>query len=489
MPIVEIASLESEDLSIVVVHWHDDRAPSVFSPFSGRRVKAAYFLSEQSVFCFSEKGEAGLFHPGDGREIRCVSTGFRPVFSDSIALRYSPYVIVHDSLHLLLVHKSTLEFLLFDAMSLVYGIEPNGKRPNVSSFGTDLSSLKLRWMVERDDGILIGSFVCHKEFGVYRLDPSDWSVQSEHADSAAFCPVHNPLRWFSPSGRKALRFGFGLLPADSGGQPVLADAEPLHFPHPDCRQDGLLRFGAILQLWQTWPVRFESQIVVLMEPHSGKPEHRDLLVRRAMNGDWDGSPASVSSANPGWAPVGDIEADRELDWLFMSRSHRIGSAGWQPDEEAFWVSFNHSVFRRVSVDGELSPLVLVDRWRTPGQPLMNINSLNMAFEFTEDGSATAGNERIGYVRLPKVEFASPTELVRISESQDGFRPGVKQRDPLLSAHILSRARWVSSHRLYIDDVDCKSVAHTLSKLAEDIEIDFGGMLRNDRLLFQFICGE
>lgn len=122
----------------------------------------------------------------------------------------------------------------------------------------------------------------------------------------------------------------------------------------------------------------------------------------------------------GAEPFLELKKAAPLDKAMRKKAHSLSQLHsmiwqvlWEPDETAFWIRSGQNTIRRVSIDGELSPIVTFERWQN--------SSGKIELSWRPDGALGLGSHESGYTCLIKngATWAYPSRP--LSKKEDNYR--------------------------------------------------------------------
>ncbi len=315
-------------------------------------------------------------------------------------------------------------------------------------------------------------------YAICHIDRADWTLSA-----APIATTSGKWLWFSPSKRFALARHVRTIVYDDGIEkktPFGLGKRSMR--HRDAPADGRLRFSRALELWKTEPPELRAVLVVQMDAIQAVI---DPVTRKPVPGAWvrfaqQSAERPAENVAPNWTPTKRElleHPERQLWAMLHDRMNNLSDVAWEPDEAGFWTQFWSGStkmvrFRRVGVDGSLSPMFAFARFRDTGK------NVRQDFAGFADGLRLAIRTVVGhvYVRRAWCDDVGPFRL--ITESEDGFEPnagGTVPSNPPLEQ--LERA--LGPTRAYVVAVATFSrdvVASVLTELAQQVRARFGELV-------------
>lgn len=180
------------------------------------------------------------------------------------------------------------------------------------------------------------------------------------------------LRWFSPDGRRVLRHHLGSIlrvGAPKRGWMWPFSASEAALSHPDAVADDVPRYGLVLDVYLTDPLRFEKRLVTRLVTGEDVVNHRlksgwkradcdrGMVVIDALADavDYRRSQMLFAASTDRAAPPRPSLQDPDLHAGFLLRM--LTEVAWEPGSAGLEVSFADGLQRRVGLDGAVGPLV------------------------------------------------------------------------------------------------------------------------------------
>ncbi len=478
-------------------------------PFKGEQVEAAAPLNEREVLAAGSDGSLAVCDASTGQVLRRAKS----------EERFPKLRVLRGGQRFLLLSQYKLWVWCSDPLELETQFNGWVRRSNRWQLydsspppaGEDKSVLE-RWREERralefqqlglnpesfrecaDGKLLIGRYFdlpsgSSPSYGIYRIDPSDWSLEPFILPETQ-AGILNYFRGFSPSGRYAIRSDYLALPYTNGRRGLkgllgLGSGDGSE-AHRDAKWDGKLRFGQTLELWD-----LAGEPKIAQRPMVRMIEHGHMRGNTLGDG-FVGEDRLLSLAEQieriHNSPNGTTELARWFD-LPVSRSLRllhdtVQQVYWEPEERAFWVQFHPSVLRRVSLEGNLSPLISFARWSHEGDPYAGPwhGCRELGLEFLSDGRLRFGSPRDGFVCFdPAICMEQAGDIHVFDEDEDGFEPP-HDHGAAFDAFV-NKATMVEQP---VESFTAAGVEVALSSLTEQVETRLADLIWGEYLRVRF----
>lgn len=480
----------------------DSKSAWIFQPFEESPAAFAGAVAGERVFAANEAGDLALFDFQTRTCLRRGSLGCAWKKFHGLVLRDGKRVVLYTTAGLTVIDGETLDVVL-DGHGLRskrtahdYDVVPHAPVPDSKLIEPIRIDYRTE-LIEHDDGTLIASSTVETEkagpvhysllvFDVQHRTATRLVAQTERNDA-----FENRFRWFSPSGRYAVRFHYGSIPWHDGRETrryvdivhrILGKGGRSELP--DCKLDGEARLGTALEVWQIKPLKAVAKPVVRMWPANspwGMRFDMDYMKHFARAVDF-------VTTKPGKPHPHEMDfAYRALichPWKLMNM--RVECLAWEPDERAFWVLFKGHIVRRVTLDGQVSPLVAVSSVRDSRLKkyrgttfTIGRNSLQPIGE--DRVRITLGGDHIVHIPFPSM----PTIGVDTVPALESFTPGVPLDRPL-SDSALSQLSMGTKTFIEMRDLSEASFLAAIESLTNRIETALPDMVHHRRSMGEHV---
>jgi len=474
--------------SLLRVTRQEDGTPWEFVPFQSRLARFAAAVAGDRVLVADETGVVALFDPATKNCLRQTSLGHR--------CKKVKGLLRHDGQQAVLYTESALFLLDCDTLAVLAAF--NGLRPRPSGEGFDLvadlpgdgvQAIQIDsapGLVGHPDGRLLASSTIPQSrpaekpagpvsYGLIVFDLERKTATREVAQTESSTVFQNSFRWFSPSGRLAIRLHCAAIPrhdgrsswryADIFSRMLGKSARP---ELPDCKLDHMERVGTAVEIWETSPLKPVAKLVVHMEPLdaiSVKPDDREDIQDLARKTDF-------ASKKPGDSFP--FELDQPMrraaeHWLHLQR-HLIDLA-WEADESGFWILLERGILRRVALDGTVSPLFALRHLRrlakNAGEKYRgDARDRQHILHVLADGRIRINHLGDRIVRVPLSGTALGGEEISIEE-EESHTPGLPLDLPMAEAASRFFGRNVRTF-IELSDLTQDSIIGAIDSLTERI---------------------
>jgi len=323
-------------------------------------------------------------------------------------------------------------------------------------------------------------------YGICQINRADWSM-----DFQPIPETSGRWIWFSPRGKLAIAKQFQRLLYDNGlPRRSLLPSFKKDNRHRDVRLDGMARFGRPLELWETDPPKLKSIILdrlqSLKEGQISKQE-LDWWIERAKS--TSDRPLPVRA--PDWRPTNnEIDAEPEM-WFWRNIPIQdIKDIVWEPDEGAFWIHYEdykreYAAFRRVGLNGSLSPLFCFARFNGPKFKHSYQEIIDTTLPQEVQIQAGTSGDSVAYIKRSWCE--RPNSVILISEDDDGFRqipvPGPNERAVM---RVLGKC---GRHVVRVAEFTEPAIVDALEKIARDIRERLSELIIDETFELSFKIGD
>ena len=494
----------------------DDGRPPLLMPFAGQSIAKAVMVDDDRIFCLSQDGACCLLDWRSGRELASGRT--RNLHANVFITRDARFVVLHSSaiLHVLRADDLT-PAIEADAVRWRWGGRQGQLIDSCVHTSARAAGGPRRFQPSADSRLFLqgpliegaaGQLLIQlyeqrdnegKRYGLYHIDPESWTVRLDLFEQAYDYPILNWFRWFSPSGRYAVRWHLGSLAYDSGARPaggLFGFGKRPAPKHRDAIADGNKRFGLALEIWSTDPLAFQTSIVARLQA-LGSAADEEFWRRRAREREENLTRFAAFASGPPQArlPLPDprtlsaemLQGCQVLVRQLQEFMEWIEMLAWEPDETAFWLVYAGPALRRVGADGSLSPLFTFRRLQSEQSTMWNSHFFPpLGLDFSRPDCVRFGSDRQGYVSVQRSWCASDLPEMAIAEHDDGFElpspfePGT---------HLISRfMREQAVHQIALPDLSAAAVAEALRTLTRAVRERLADLLRKDVLETTFIVG-
>jgi hypothetical protein len=425
----------------------DGKSAWIFQPFDDSPAAFAGAIAGDRVFTANETGDLALFDFRTRTCLRRGSLGRKWKKLHGLVLRDGTRIVLYTTAGLTVVDGETLDVVL-DGHGLrakqseeEFDVVPHAPVPDSKLIEPIRIDYRTE-LVEHDDGTLIASSTVETEkagpvhysllvFDLLRRTATRLVAQTERNDA-----FENHFRWFSPSGRYGIRFHYGSIPWHDGRKTrryvdiahrILGTGGRSELP--DCKLDGEARLGTTLEVWQTKPLKPVAKPVARMWPANTNWRMRfdmDYMKQFARAVDF-------VTTKPGKPHPNEMDFAYKAivcnPWKLMNT--RIECLAWEPDERAFWILYEGHVIRRVTLDGQVSPMVAVgsvrdSRLKRYRGATFNAGRNTLQPLGDDRVRITLGGDHIVHIAFPSM----PTIGVDTVPVPESFIPGVPLDRPL-----------------------------------------------------------
>jgi len=393
------------------VHF-SDQDPTVFNPIDGDNVTACVLLSDTKIAGCTARKKLFVY---DAYEQRITSsTELEWLVHQGQIWRVSDNKIITKNYHGIfeLWHTDSLnKFYAYSGAMLdasgsghIFAFpavnDPNFKFSQIKS-GKDLVVRNNYIIGNIDDFEMQGYEKSPRTTGTYSINLASGAFKKfTHIETNVsfddFSAFGSVLGNFSPSGKYALKSDKTILPySDNDGK----------------------SFGVVADLMS---IHVDEEPKLIKKLHLMSYSEKDLGGDDRPSRIEDLTNIALNYCRNGEAPFLELKKDAPLDKAtrkmvqsFSQLHGFIKQVLWEPDDAAFWIRSGQNIIRRISVDGEISPIIMFERWQNTSE--------KVELSWRPDGALGLGSHELGYACLIKggATWTYPNEP--LSKKEDNFR--------------------------------------------------------------------